>query len=696
MSHRVRVWVRLGFALFILAAAVLILLPANQPGAQSHAQGTIQTVVLRQGEGGYTGCEDTYLSAYPPDAKRCGDDLMKIGNSQQYVGLIRFDVSAIPAHAVVTQATLQLNAVGWSGNDITIDVFRVLRNVEVCQADWVQARAGNPWGLPGAADPETDRHSVPETTVTTSGNRQWYELDLTELVQDWIRGSAVNNGVLLMPRPSADTFRFATSERWPIADRPALLIRFYTDAPPPSPTPPPTGERVATFQQGVNGYTGCEDTRISENLPDANFGEGELILGDRGGTGTLIRFDLSSIPFYATILESTLQLYVSNFGQRAPEPIICASYPVTRTWREMEATWNRATSLDYWGLPGCSDIYSDRSPTPTDQQSLFEIGRWYSWDVTSAARGWVRDPTSNKGILLQQTTPEIGGEYDIRESEYPGPEVRPRLVLRYLLIPPTPTNTPSPTPTNTPTPTSTPTVTPTPTPTLTPVPYQGWVYLPKVLKSPPLVCEQWGYTFREEFDSPALAGWSLSMAGGQHQVSDGIVQMWTQPSIDRFPMAWRNDVFAEAGSDFLFEARFRHSDFTAYGTTIALNSAVFGGVRFPAGESLPAGVEDILTIHHVVDPTGTVHRFDISMLSGQVVWNGTPGDTAWHIVRVTLEHGNAYTLYVDGLRVGSVQSTLRPKGIYIGNPTIQRTFGGWTHLYVDYVRVAHCEIWGFD
>lgn len=696
MSHRVCAWVRLGFALFALAGALLIVLPANQPGAQSHAQGTIQTVVLRQGEGGYAGCEDTYLSAYPSDAKRCGEDLMKIGNSQQYVGMVRFDVSTIPANAVVTQAKLQLNAVGWSGTDITIDAFRVLRNAEVCQADWMQARDGNPWGLPGAGDPETDRRSIPESTVATHGNRKWYEFDLTELVQDWIRGSAVNNGVLLMPRPGADTFRFGSSERWPIDDRPALLIHFYTDAPPPSPTLPPGGVRMETFQQGVNGYAGCDDTRISENYPDTNFGEGELILGEKGGIGTLIRFDLSSIPSYATILESTLQLYVSNYGQRAPEPIICASYPVKRTWREMEATWTKATSLDHWGLAGCNDIHSDRSPTPTDQQSLYEIDRWYSWDVTSAVRGWIQFPATNKGILLQQTNPDVGGEYDIRESEYPGPQVRPRLLVRYLLATPTPTNTQTPTPTNTPTITPTPTETPTPTPTLTPTPYQGWIYLPKVLKNPPLVCQQWGYAFREGFDTAALPGWSLSMAGGQRQVSDSVIHMWTQPSIDRFPMAWRNDVFAGAGSDFLFEARFRHSNFTAYGTTIALNSAVFAGDRFPAGQSLPEGVEDILTIHHVVDPTGSVYRFDISMLRGQVVWTGTPGDTMWHVVRVTLEQGNAYTLYVDGQRVGSAQSFLRPRGIYIGNPTIQHTFGGWTQLYVDYVRVAHCEVWGFD
>jgi hypothetical protein len=84
------------------------------------------------------------------------------------------------------------------------------------------------------------------------------------------------------------------------------------------------------------------------------------------------------------------------------------------------------------------------------------------------------------------------------------------------------------------------------------------------------------------------------------------------------------------------------------------------------------------------------------MFRGQVVWVGTPGDTSWHVVRITLEPGNMYVLYVDGRRVGSVRSSVRPKGVYIGNPTIQPYFGGWTAVYVDYLRVSRCEVWGID
>ena len=530
--------------------------------------------------------------------------------------------------------------------------------------------------------------------------------------------------------------------------------------------------QTVVFQQGLNGYSGCADTRISEENPYRNFGDQELVLGMKGRASILISFDVSSIPTYAIILEATLSLQVANFGQRPADPIIAATYPISRTWEEMQATWYKATQSDYWGLPGCNDIHSDRSPMPTDSQPIYDPG-WYNWDVTSVVQRWAQDPISNKGVLIQQTNVATGGEYDIWPSEYPGPEARPRLTVTYFAPTPTPTNTPTqtatPTATSTPTATATPTVTATPTqtptatptatatetptatptktstptatvsttpmltatptasstetstptatatstptetatptatltetatptatPTETPTPTMYWLYMPEVFRNCPMKCLTWGNTFAEEFTDPALTGWSVSLGGGQQQVSDSVLHQWTQPSTDRFPLLWRNDLFQGAVNDFALEIRFRHSDFTAYGTTIALNSAPYDGSRVPAGQTLP-GIEDVLSIHHVVDRVGSVYRFSVTLFRGRVVWNGTPGDTAWHIVRVTLEPDNLYTLYVDGQRAGSTKSTMRPTSIYIGNPTIQPWFGAWTQLHVDYVRISRCVIWG--
>jgi len=74
---------------------------------------------------------------------------------------------------------------------------------------------------------------------------------------------------------------------------------------------------------------------------------------------------------------------------------------------------------------------------------------------------------------------------------------------------------------------------------------------------------------------------------------------------------------------------------------------------------------------------------------------GTPGDTSWHEVDVSLENGNLYKLYVDGVYIGSVVSTTRPTSVYIGNPTIQQWDGQWTHLYVDFIRISRCLVWGW-
>jgi hypothetical protein len=689
MRKTVAPWIRVVVVLLGVLGGLTAALLVDHPRTNSRAQGTIQTVVLRQGQDGYTGCEDTHIAQYPPEENHCSKETLQLGYWQRYAGLLRFDVSVIPANAVVTEAKLQIYPVTWSGADITLGAYYVIRNVEMCEANWTQAQDGNDWGSPGASHTATDRRAVPESTVTTSGLGKWYEFGLTEVVQGWVYGSLANNGVLLFADPASASFRFASAQQRATHQRPALVVSYYTDAPPPSPTPPPSGELTLILQQGVDGYAGCVDTRISKEVPNANFGEDELVLGMKGDVGALVRFDVSGLPSWTTIREATLSMYVHNYGERDLAASICAAYPIYRTWDEMKATWHKATDSDDWGVPGCNDPVSDRSPTALDDQAIYDADHWYVWDVTSAVRNWVRDGASNKGVLIQQTNAEVGGEYDVRSSEYPGPETRPYLTIRYELIPPTPTNTP--TPTRTATPTVTPTGSPTPTPTATPTPGQHWTYLPESLKHYPLRCVKWGFSFKEEFEDSTLPGWSVSLEDGKKKVSDSIIQLWTMPSDGSFPLVWRNDLFEGAGSDFAMEARFRHSDFTAYGTTIALNSASFDGGRVLAATGLPPGIEDILNIHHVV---GGVYRFDIRMLGGRVVWRGTPGDSNWHVVRVTLERGQLYTLYVDGQRVGSVTSPINPGSIYIGNPTIQRWFGPWTQIYVDYIRISHCVEWG--
>jgi len=203
------------------------------------------------------------------------------------------------------------------------------------------------------------------------------------------------------------------------------------------------GSRTVTFRQGEAGYLGCSDTRISEERPYSNLGDGELIIGMKGRVATLIRFDVSSIPSNATVQEAELGLFVYNYGQRMG-PIEAAAYQVIRPWKEMEATWYKATNVDNWGLPGCNDTYTDRSGTALDSDTIHSRELWYTWDVTSAAQDWVQDAASNKGVVVKQTNLDVGGEFDICNSEALGNECRPYLTVTYSLVPPTPTRSPTP------------------------------------------------------------------------------------------------------------------------------------------------------------------------------------------------------------------------------------------------------------
>jgi len=188
---------------------------------------------------------------------------------------------------------------------------------------------------------------------------------------------------------------------------------------------------VITFQQGLDGYLGCRDTRITAERPDDNYCNDELVLGMKGDARVLVQFlDLErSIPQNARIVNATLGLYVYNYGQRT-RPIPVAAYPVIRPWKECEATWNKASYYELWGQAGCDDTVTDRSPVALDQTSLYEYDQWYEWQVTGAVVDWVKQPLQNQGLVLVPIS-EDGGEFDIWHSEYIGPY----LTVEYCLGP---------------------------------------------------------------------------------------------------------------------------------------------------------------------------------------------------------------------------------------------------------------------
>jgi hypothetical protein len=196
-------------------------------------------LALQQGIFGYVGCEDAYIYEYDPDNPDdfWWDAQLKVGNRQRYASLVRFELGGLPANTVITQATLQLYASGWTGTDLTIGAYYITRTTTIHEATWNRARIGERWALPGGNDTSLDRSPTPEGIFTTRGVSTWYGFNVTSAVQGWISHGLANNGLLVRASSStaSGTFSFASAQSSQVDLRPKLVVTYRLG---PTPTPP--------------------------------------------------------------------------------------------------------------------------------------------------------------------------------------------------------------------------------------------------------------------------------------------------------------------------------------------------------------------------------------------------------------------------------------------------------------------------
>ncbi len=176
------------------------------------------TVVIKRGGPGSS--LDTYIYRNQPYSNYWLEPLLKVGYKQTNASLIQFDLSPIPAGAIVDEAWLEVWAAGWSGpfSDITIGAYAISETVQISQTTWVSPELGSLWTLPGANDVVLDRRAVPESTVTTTGPLLWYRFDLSNLVREWLDGGTANNGVLLRCESCTGKFLAGSPDLAPPAD----------------------------------------------------------------------------------------------------------------------------------------------------------------------------------------------------------------------------------------------------------------------------------------------------------------------------------------------------------------------------------------------------------------------------------------------------------------------------------------------
>jgi hypothetical protein len=167
--------------------------------------------------------------------------------------------------------------------------------------------------------------------------------------------------------------------------------------------------------------TAAADATLRSAAPTTNYGgDGLLELAYAIRTGaqavTLVRFDLSSLPFGAVIDSASLQLYM--IGATGEPTVSIGAYALTGSWNEATVTWNSCPTAASIGIASSIDSAA---------------GSYKSWNATSFASSWLANPSTNYGVLLRGPSDGtvFGRGFESREQN----ESVPRLVVTYHVQP---------------------------------------------------------------------------------------------------------------------------------------------------------------------------------------------------------------------------------------------------------------------
>ena len=176
--------------------------------------------------------------------------------------------------------------------------------------------------------------------------------------------------------------------------------------------------QTAQFQDGLNAYTGTQDSYVASGKATTNYGAAATVLAD-GADGTngrligLMKWNVASIPAASTVTNATVTLRVSNLSKGTYN-----LYAVNAAWTEAAATWNTVSPLTNQGT-----LIGSFLPTATGS---------YTIQLNSAGlslvQAWVNG-SANNGFMIVDSGTSDG--VDLRSSEYGTQAQRPKLTVTY-------------------------------------------------------------------------------------------------------------------------------------------------------------------------------------------------------------------------------------------------------------------------
>lgn len=378
----------------------------------------------------YAGTRDRTLEPYGDrpwaSAVNYDDRDVWLSGTHNQVGLLRWDLSAVPVGVQLTAVELELTTDNQGSS--SYDVYEALVPWVAAEANWLQYRTNVAWNQAGAYGVNSDRGSTSLGAVVGSSSKVTVSLNAAgvAVVQAWLDGTRANHGFVIQHPTRSDSVSFRSSEHRTFSARPLLRLTWSGGS--------------AQLQDGAwptAAYDGTSDTTIA-NGPDFTR---NLRMDGIGTTrrSALLKFDLSAIPMGAQVEAAELRLHVIEDSSET-YPL----YEVLRPWTEDGAGWFSWDGTNAWASPGAEGA-ADRGDVV-----LATIGPVSAGPVTvplnaegvARVQQWVDGSRPNNGFIFQDYSRT--DELSIADRETTEVTDRPALVVTYVsTAPPTAVITPA-------------------------------------------------------------------------------------------------------------------------------------------------------------------------------------------------------------------------------------------------------------
>lgn len=328
--------------------------------------------------------------------------------------LIQFDLSGIPANAIITDAKLSLYC------NTTSDIFQLHSGAN---ASYLK-RITSAWkedsvtwnNQPTTTD--TNQVSLPESTSQT---QNYLNIDVTQLVVDMKNNPARSFGFMIRLQTEA-TYRslvFASSDHSDSTKRPVFTYTY---------TIPVNCPYTLVLQpNATQGKDALIDSRTAVSNTNhgttADFASWAWTSGGTTYARSLVQFDISSIPLNAVINEAKLSLYcnttssITQLNSGSNESYLKR---ITQSWKEDSVTWNN-------------------QPLTTDSnqvslaQSISQTQDYLNIDVTQLAIDMKNNPSTSFGFMLRLKTEAVYRSMILASSDHSNAAKRPKLSICYSI-----------------------------------------------------------------------------------------------------------------------------------------------------------------------------------------------------------------------------------------------------------------------